>query len=214
MRITHCSWLCFGSLVIILYSNTIIIDAIRHVHYLYFSLCPVEGTDQEHVQIEKFDAPEIAHVDGRGSTRNKLNMSRIHNSKSVRGRFLILTGCVSSYKSAMASWTAPFCQLLTSGCGCMLSKPMHQVRTMHNAATKLPYRTFPCQRWRHTVWRCVFGMLINVCLWSSEYKKITSKSSIIYHVDIIHVDYLHIVLFVHLLQCLVCLSTVEECYST
>ena len=32
-----------------------------------------------------------------------LNMSRIHNSKWISGRFLILTGCVSSYKSAMAS---------------------------------------------------------------------------------------------------------------
>ena len=83
------------------------------------------------------EAPEIAHVDGRGSALNMLNMSRIHNSKSVRGRFLILTGCVSSDKSAMASRTAPFCQLLTPGCGCMSSKPMHLVRTMHNAATKL-----------------------------------------------------------------------------
>ena len=53
-----------------LYSNTIIIDAIRHVHYLYFSLWLVEGTHQEHVQIEQVDAPEIAHVDGMGSTRN------------------------------------------------------------------------------------------------------------------------------------------------
>ena len=86
-----------------LYSNTISIDAIRHVHCLYFSLCLVEGTHREHVQLVEVDAPEIAHVDGRGSTRNMLDMSRIHNSKSVRGRFLILTGCVSSYKSAMAS---------------------------------------------------------------------------------------------------------------
>ena len=121
-----------------LYSNTIRIDAIRHVHYLYFSLCLVEGTHREHVQLVEVDAPDIAHVDGGGSTRNMLDMSRIHNSKSVRGRFLILMGCVSCYKSAMARSTAPFCQLLTSGCGCMSSKPMHPVRTMHNAATKLP----------------------------------------------------------------------------
>ena len=46
------------------------------------------------------DAPDIAHVDG---TLSMLNMSIIHNSKSVRGRWLLLTGCVSSDKSAMAS---------------------------------------------------------------------------------------------------------------
>ena len=89
--------------MIILYSNTIVIDAIRHVHYLCFSLCLAEETHREHVQLVEVDAPGIAHVDGRGSTPNMLNMSRIHNSKSVRGRFLILTGCVSSDKSAMAS---------------------------------------------------------------------------------------------------------------
>ena len=70
---------------------------------VYLSLRLVEGTHREHVQLVKVDAPEIAHGDGRGCTRNMLDMSRIHNSKSVRGRFLILTGCVSSYKSAMAS---------------------------------------------------------------------------------------------------------------
>ena len=48
----------------------------------------------------RLDAPDIAHVDG---TLSMLNMSRIHNSKSVRGRWLLLTGCVSSDKSAMAS---------------------------------------------------------------------------------------------------------------
>ena len=48
----------------------------------------------------KVDAADVAHVDG---TLNMLNMSRIHNSKSVRDRFLLLTGCVSSDKSAMAS---------------------------------------------------------------------------------------------------------------
>ena len=83
--------------------NTIIIDAIRHVHYLCFTLCLVEGTHREHVQLVKVDAPEIAHVDGRGSTLNMLNMSIIHNSKLVRGRLLILKGCVSSDKSAVAS---------------------------------------------------------------------------------------------------------------
>ena len=81
------------------------------------------------------DAPDVAHVDG---TLSMVNMSKIHNSKSVRGRCLILTGCVSSNKSAMASCTAPFCQLPTSGCGCMSSTPMHLVPTMQNAATKLP----------------------------------------------------------------------------
>ena len=46
------------------------------------------------------DAPDVAHVDG---TLIMLNMSRIHNSKSVRGRWLLLTGCVSSDMSHMAS---------------------------------------------------------------------------------------------------------------
>ncbi len=46
------------------------------------------------------DASEVAHVDG---TLSMLNMPRIHNSKSVRGRSLILKGCISSDKSAVAS---------------------------------------------------------------------------------------------------------------
>ena len=83
-----------------LYYNTIITDDIRHVHYLCFPLCLVEGTHREHVQLVKFGAPDVAHVDG---TLSKLNMSIIHNSKSVRGRRLLLTGCVSSDNSAMAS---------------------------------------------------------------------------------------------------------------
>ena len=43
---------------------------------------------------------------------------------------------------------------------------------------------------------------------------VTSIIVIIYNVVRIHVDYVHIVFFVHLLQCLVCLASVEECYST
>ena len=89
--------------MIILYSNTISIDAIRHVHYLNLFMCLFDGTHWEHVQLVQVDTPDSAHVDGRGSTLNMLDMSSIHNSKSVRGRFLVLTGCVSSYKSAMAS---------------------------------------------------------------------------------------------------------------
>ena len=85
-----------------LYYNTVIIDDIRHVHYLCFSLCLVEGTHRVHVQLVKVDAPDAAHVGGR-PTLSMLNMSIIHNSKSVRGRRLLLTGCVSSDKSAMAS---------------------------------------------------------------------------------------------------------------
>ena len=73
---------------------------IYDVHYLCFSLCLVEGTHREHVQLVKVDAPDVAHVDG---TLSMLNMSRIHNSRSVRGRWLLFTGCVSSDKSAMAS---------------------------------------------------------------------------------------------------------------
>ena len=48
----------------------------------------------------EFDAPEVAQVDG---TLGMLNMSRVHNVKSVRGRWLILKGCISSDKSAIAS---------------------------------------------------------------------------------------------------------------
>ncbi len=65
-----------------------------------FPLCLVEGTHREHVQLVEVDAPEAAQVVG---TLSMLNMPRIHNSKSVRGRSLILKGCVSSDKSAMAS---------------------------------------------------------------------------------------------------------------
>ena len=83
-----------------LYYNTIVIDAIRHVHYLCFSMRLVEGTHRVHVRLVDVDAQEVAHVDG---TLSMLNMSRIHNSKSVRGRWLLLKGCVSSDKSAMAS---------------------------------------------------------------------------------------------------------------
>ena len=83
-----------------LYYNTIIIDDIRYVHYLCFSLCLVEGTPREHVQPVKVDAHEVSHVDG---TLSMLNMSIIHNSTSVRGRWLLVTGCVSSDNSAMAS---------------------------------------------------------------------------------------------------------------
>ena len=72
--------------MIILYSNTIIIDGILHVHYLCFSMCLVEGTHREHIKPVKGDAPDVAHVDG---TLSMLNMSRIHTSKSVSGRYLI-----------------------------------------------------------------------------------------------------------------------------
>ena len=82
-----------------LHYNTTIIDDIRHVHFLYFSLCLVEGTHREHVKLVEVDAPDVVNVDG---TLGMLNMSRIHNSKSVRGRWLLLTGGVSSDKSAMA----------------------------------------------------------------------------------------------------------------
>ncbi len=64
------------------------------------SLCLDEGTHKEHVQLVEVDAPEVTHVDG---TLSMVNMSRIHNSKSVRGRSLISKSCISSDKSAMAS---------------------------------------------------------------------------------------------------------------
>ena len=63
-------------------------------------LCLVEGTHREHVQLVEVDAPEVTHVDG---TLSMLNKSRIHSSRSVRGMWLILKGCISSGKSAMAS---------------------------------------------------------------------------------------------------------------
>ena len=70
---------------------------------LVISVCPlclVEGTRREHVQLVEVDAPDVAQVDG---TLSMLNVSRIHNSKLVRGRSLILKGCISSDKSAVAS---------------------------------------------------------------------------------------------------------------
>ena len=60
----------------------------------------MEGTHREHVQLVEVDAPEVAHVEG---TLSMLNMSRINNLKSVRERWLLWTGCVSSDKSTMAS---------------------------------------------------------------------------------------------------------------
>ena len=72
------------------------------VNHHCFSMCLADGTHREHIYIQlvKVDAPDIAHVDG---TQSMLNMSRIHNSKSVRGRWLLLTGCVSSDKSAISA---------------------------------------------------------------------------------------------------------------
>ena len=40
-----------------------------------------------HVQLVKVDAPDVARV---GGTLRMFNMSIIHNSKSVRGRWLLL----------------------------------------------------------------------------------------------------------------------------
>ena len=57
-----------------------------------FSLCLVEGKPRVHVQLAEVDAPQVAHVDG---TLSMLNMSRIHSSKSVRDRWLILKGSIS-----------------------------------------------------------------------------------------------------------------------
>ena len=45
-----------------LYYNTIIIDDIRHVHYLCFSLCLVEGTHREHVQLVEVDKHLMLHT--------------------------------------------------------------------------------------------------------------------------------------------------------
>ena len=67
--------------------TTIIIGVIRHVNHLCFSLSLVEETHREYVQLVKVDAPEVSHVYG---TLSMLNMSRIHSSNLVRGRWLIL----------------------------------------------------------------------------------------------------------------------------
>ena len=75
--------------MILLYYNTIIIDDIglRREHYLCFSMCLVQGTHRVHVQLAEVDAPNVARVDG---TLSMFNMSIVHNSKSVRGRWLLL----------------------------------------------------------------------------------------------------------------------------
>ena len=57
-----------------LHSNTIIIDAIRHVHYLCFSMCLDQGTHRKYVRLVEVDAPEVAKVDGKLSM---LNMSDV-----------------------------------------------------------------------------------------------------------------------------------------
>ena len=72
----------------------------QYNYHICYMLCLVEGTRREHVQLVEVDAPEAAQVVG---TLSMLNISRIHNSKSVRGRSLILKGCISSDNSAMAS---------------------------------------------------------------------------------------------------------------
>ena len=38
--------------------------SLRHVNYFCFSLCLVDGTHQEHVQLVEVDAPEVTHVNG------------------------------------------------------------------------------------------------------------------------------------------------------
>ena len=135
-----CGWfIACDYVVVLLWFDCISIQLsnyyLRHVIIIsVFSLCLVQGTHQEHVQLVEVDAPEVAQVDG---TLSMLNMSRIHNSKSVRGRSLILKGCISSDKSDTASWTAPFWSTIPTS-GCVPSKPMHLVRTMQNGATKLP----------------------------------------------------------------------------
>ena len=67
-----------------------------------FFAVSIRGAHREHAQLVEVDAPDVAHVDGR-PTLSMLNMSRIHSSKPVRGRWLILNGCISSDKSAIAS---------------------------------------------------------------------------------------------------------------
>ena len=126
----------------------------------------------------------------RGYTEHA-KMSRIHNSKSVRGRWLLLTGCVSSDKSAMASWTVRSVNYLNQ-----VVCPLN--RCIWYALCIMLLRNFPRGYFRagsggtvfNSILLCVFCTLINVYRWSSEYKKVTSKYSIfviIYHVVIIHV---------------------------
>ena len=77
------------------------------------------------------DAPDVTHVD---STLSMLNMSRIHNSKSVRdvaafdGLCFVGQVCHGELNGSV----------LSTKLHQVSSKPMHLVRTMQNAATKLP----------------------------------------------------------------------------
>ena len=74
-----------------LYYNTIIIidDNTYDVFIISVSLCVVEGAHRVHVQLVKVDAPDVARVDGTLSMFN-MSIQVIHNSKSVRGRWLLL----------------------------------------------------------------------------------------------------------------------------
>ncbi len=130
MRMIHCMWLCCGYLVILLYSNTIITDAIRHVNYLCFSpvssrgdtsgACPTRGGWCTWGCTRRWYTEHVKHV---------------KNTQFEVGSWQVadLKGCISSDKSAMASWTAPFWSTISTS-GCMSSKPMHLVHTMQKAA--------------------------------------------------------------------------------
>ena len=85
-----------------------------------------------HIQLEKVVAPDVARIDG---TLRMFNMSIIHNSKSVRGRWLLLF----VFRRTTLPWRVERVRSVNYPHHvCMSSKPMHLVRTMQNAATKLP----------------------------------------------------------------------------
>ena len=65
----------------------------------------VERTHQEHVQLVEIDTPEVTHVDSRAYTEpvKQVKNRVLLSSKSVRNRWMILNGYISSDKSAKAS---------------------------------------------------------------------------------------------------------------
>ena len=82
-----------------LYYN-IIINDMRHVHYLCLSLYLVEGTHREHVQLVEVDAPEVAHVVGTLSMLTLWQAERHFCHLRFTGAATIL----SFFRSILLAW--------------------------------------------------------------------------------------------------------------
>ena len=167
MRMIHCMLLCCASLVIWLYSNTIIIYALRHVNYLRcFSsrgdtsgACPTRG--------------------GRctwGCTRRwYFFVKHVKNTQFEVGSWLV----------ADFEWLYFVGQVWHGELnGSVLVNYLHQVvRRLNRCIWYAPCRrliqNFPRGHFHaggggtvsNSVWLCVFCLLTSVHLWSSEYKK-------------------------------------------